>query len=64
MSAGDAHIWTITTDDVPVAACGYSPPTEDITDDADPPNVIGSQVVHAAPTGETCADCLAVGGDE
>lgn len=55
-NAGDAHIWTITTEPVPVAECGYSPPLVDI-EDADG-NVIGQQVAHAEPTGDTCAACI------
>ncbi len=60
MSAGDAHIWTITASDVPVAECGYSPPTQDIMDPDG--EVIGVQIAHAAPTGETCAECVAAAG--
>lgn len=61
---GDAHIWTATTDPVPVAACGYTPPVEDImgADPTDPDNevVIGQQVVHAEPTGNTCGECIGI----
>lgn len=67
-NAGDAHIWTITTDPVPVAECGYTPPVEDILADPvgdDDPVVLGQQVVHAEPTGATCEDCVTVaGGDD
>lgn len=64
--AGDAHIWTITTDPIPVAECGYTPPTEDIMGvDADGEEVvIGEQVVHAAPTGVTCDECVTVAGGD
>ena len=45
--AGDAHIWTATTDPVPTAACGYVPEVDEET----------GQVLHAPSTGDTCADC-------
>lgn len=61
-NAGDAHIWTITNGLVPVAECGYTPPTQDITapdpDDPEATVVIGQEIMHAEPTGVTCDDCV------
>lgn len=71
---GDAHIWTITTDPVPLAECGYTPEVVDITDEkrtgyTEPDEegnrepiyetvVIGQQVQHAVATGVTCQACI------